>query len=259
MLTWNQYKKLNENRNLSESVVQRKYQVYLSEIQLNEFLSRNEINQPTTPSVSGAGNFRIECNPNRGIGMYLSLDTESELGFLKVLLRMEYQGDDEVGQPTYGYTLVGGFARATLNYDYGVGKWKFTLTADNTDVYYSDTLISSNWDGTASPGTPAAGFTTCGYPELPVYCIDTGDLLVQPGPTWLDSQDENTEVPPIWAGFALTFVWLPVLVPGGPNGWYLFNEESEGGVEGGSINELPLGEVPLGEGSVRVSEGACEF
>ena len=41
MLTWNQYKKLNENRNLSESVVQRKYQVYLSEIQLNKFLSRN--------------------------------------------------------------------------------------------------------------------------------------------------------------------------------------------------------------------------
>jgi len=201
---------------------------------------------------------RLECDPAKGIGMYLSLDTESELGFLKVLIRMEYQGDDDGGKPTYGYTLVGGFAGATLNYDYGVGKWKFTLTADVTDVYYSDTLISSNWDGTPSPGTPGAGFTTCGYPELPVYCIDAGETgLIQPGPTWFESQDENTEVPPVWAGFALTFIWLPVLVPGGPDGWYLFSEESEGGVEGGSINELPLGEVPLGEGSVTVSEGAC--
>jgi hypothetical protein len=202
----------------------------------------------------------INCPPESGIGMYLSLDTESDLGFLKVLIRMEYQGDDEFGKPTYGYTLVGGYAGATLNYDYDVNKWKFVLTADNTDVYYSDTLISSNWDGTASPGTPSAGFTTCGYPILPVYCIDAGETgLVQPGPAWFESQDENTEVPPIWAGFALTFIWLPVLVPGGPDGWYLFNEESEGGVEGGSINELPLGEVPLGEGSVTVSAGACEF
>jgi hypothetical protein len=39
MLTWNQYKKLNENGNLGESVVQKKYQVYLSEIQLNEYLN----------------------------------------------------------------------------------------------------------------------------------------------------------------------------------------------------------------------------
>ena len=39
MLTWNQYKKLNENRNLNEDVVQKKYQVYLSEIQLNEYLN----------------------------------------------------------------------------------------------------------------------------------------------------------------------------------------------------------------------------
>jgi len=39
MLTWNQYKKLNENRNLSESVVQQKYQVYLSQIHLNEYFA----------------------------------------------------------------------------------------------------------------------------------------------------------------------------------------------------------------------------
>jgi len=220
---------------------------------LNEQARNRQSLTPIVPSSGGNG-----CNPESGIGMYLSLDTESDLGFLKVLIRMEYQGDDEFGKPTYGYTLVGGYASATLNYDYGVGKWKFVLIADNEDVYYSDTLISSNWDGTASPETPSAGFTTCGYPILPAYCIDTGDLLVQPGPTWLDSQDENTEVPPIWAGFVLTFVWLPLLAPGN-DGWYLFTEESEGGVLGGSINELPIGEVPLGDGSVTVSEGACEF
>ena len=207
-------------------------------------------------AVGGSGGLR--CEPSKGIGMYLTLDTESPLGVIKVLIRMEYQGDDEAGQPTYGYTLVGGYAGATLNYDYGVGKWKFVLIADIEDVYYSDTLISSNWDGTASPETPAAGFTTCGYPELPVYCIGAGETgLVQPAPTWFDSQDENTEVPPIWSGFALTFFWLPVL--GGPDGWYLVNDETQGGVLGGSINELPLGEVTLGEGSVTVSTGACEF
>jgi hypothetical protein len=199
---------------------------------------------------------QLECDPSKGIGMYLILDTGEGLGVIKVLIRMEYKGDDEVGQPTYGYTLISTGAGATLNYDYEIGKWKFALTADNTDVFYSDTLISSNWDGTASPGSPAAGFTTCGYPELPVYCIDTEVGLVQPGPTWLDSQDENTEVPPIWAGFVLTFLWLPLLSPGN-DGWYLFSEEAEGGVPGGSINELPIGEVQLGEGSVTVSEGAC--
>ena len=214
-----------------------------------------------TGGAAGGGGapsgYPIECDPSKGIGMYLTLDAGA-FGVIKVLIRMEYQGDDEAGQPTYGYTIVGGVSGATLNYDYGVGKWKFALIAGNTDIYYSDTLISSNWDGTASPETPAAGFTTCGYPELPVYCIDTGDLLVQPAPTWLDSQDENTETPPIWAGFVLTFVWLPLLSPGN-DGWYLFNDETEGGVEGGSINSLPLGEVPLGEGSVTVSAGACEF
>jgi hypothetical protein len=203
---------------------------------------------------------RLECEPAKGIGMYLSVDTESPLGVIKVLIRMEYQGDDEVGQPTYGYTLISTGAGATLNYDYEIGKWKFTLIFDGTNVFYSDTLISSNWgDGTASPGSPTAGFTTCGYPELPVYCIDAGETgLVQPAPTWLESQDENTEVPPIWAGFVLTFIWLPALIPGGPDGWFLNAGEEEGGVEGGSINELPIGEVPLGgSGSVTVSEGAC--
>jgi len=200
---------------------------------------------------------RLECDPAKGIGMYLSVDTESPLGVIKVLIRMEYQGDDEVGQPTYGYTLTSTGAGATLNYDYEMGKWKFTLIADITDVYYSDTLISSNWDGTPSPGSPTAGFTTCGYRELPVYCIDAGETgLVQPAPTWFESQDENTEVPPIWSGFALTFIWAPAL--GGEDGWYLFAGEEQGVVEGGSINELPLGEVALSGGNyVTVSEGAC--
>jgi len=198
------------------------------------------------------------CDPSKGIGMYLILDTESPLGVIKVLIRMEYQGDDEVGQPTYGYTLTSTGAGATLNYDYEIGKWKFSLIADGTDVYYSDTLISSNWDGTPSPGTPVVGFTTCGYRELPVYCIDAGETgLVQPAPTWLESQDENTEVPPMWSGFALTFIWGPAL--GGEDGWFLSADDQQGFVDGGSINELPLGEVPLGEGSVTVSEGACEF
>ena len=50
MYTWNQYKSLNENRNLNENVVQRKYQIYLGKLELEEFL-RNPIGggdvQPT--------------------------------------------------------------------------------------------------------------------------------------------------------------------------------------------------------------------
>ena len=248
MLTWNQYKKLNENRNLNEAVVQQKYQVYLSQIELNEYLS----------NVGGAGNFRIECNPNNGIGMYLTLDAGEVLGVIKGLLRMEYQGDDEAGQPTYAATILSVGGSATLNYDYGVGKWKFMIIGStNTDVYYSDTLISSNWVGTASDGFPTASFTTCGYREFPVYCVNNDGFLVQPLPAWLDSQNVNTEVPQAWTGFVLTFIWLPAI--GGDDGWYLFTAEAEGGVLGGSVNELPIGEVPLGEGSVTVSEGACAF
>lgn len=38
MLSWNQYKKLNENRNLNENVILKKYQIYLGNFQLREFL-----------------------------------------------------------------------------------------------------------------------------------------------------------------------------------------------------------------------------
>ena len=224
---------------------------------LNEQARNRQSLTPIVPSGSGGSG----CNPASGIGMYIIIDTEGPLGILKSLARMEYQGVDEGGKPTYAATLTSTGANGTLNYDYEVGKWKFALIADATDVYYSDTLISSDWDGTASPGAPAVEFTTCGYPELPVYCIDTGETgLVQPLPTWFESQDENTEAPSIWAGFGLiTFIWLPAFIIGGPDGWFLSAGEEEGLIPGGSINELPLGEIPLGEGSVTISAGACDF
>jgi hypothetical protein len=216
-------------------------------------------NRRSSPSATFApGSISSGCKPEKGIGMYLTINIEDGFGVIKALVRMEYQGDDEGGKPTYGYTLIGGFAGATLNYDYGVGKWKFTLFDDVvTDEYYSDTLISSNWDGVPSPDTPAAGFTTCGYRELPTYCIDSELGLIQPLPTWFESQDENTEVPPIWSGFLLIFIWFPEL--GGPDGWFLSVGEEEDLIPGGSINELPLGEIPIGDGSVTVSAGPCEF
>ena len=38
MYTWNQYKTLNENRNLNENVILKKYQIYLGKLELEEFL-----------------------------------------------------------------------------------------------------------------------------------------------------------------------------------------------------------------------------
>ena len=48
MYSWNQYKSLNENRNLNENLVMKKYQIYLGNFELLEFL-KNPIggsNQP---------------------------------------------------------------------------------------------------------------------------------------------------------------------------------------------------------------------
>ena len=38
MLSWNEYKRLNENRTLNENVVLKKYQIYLGNFHLQEFL-----------------------------------------------------------------------------------------------------------------------------------------------------------------------------------------------------------------------------
>jgi len=48
MYTWNQYKSLNENRNLNENVVQKKYQIYLGKLELEEFI-RNPIGGSSLP------------------------------------------------------------------------------------------------------------------------------------------------------------------------------------------------------------------
>ena len=48
MYTWNQYKRLNENRNLNKNVVQKKYQIYLGKLELEEFL-RNPIGGSSLP------------------------------------------------------------------------------------------------------------------------------------------------------------------------------------------------------------------
>ena len=48
MYTWNQYKSLNEKRTLNENVVQKKYQIYLGKLELEEFL-RNPIGGSSLP------------------------------------------------------------------------------------------------------------------------------------------------------------------------------------------------------------------
>ena len=199
------------------------------------------------------------CDTSNGIGMYLTIDTGTPppggLGVLTPLVRMEYQGDDGFGKPTYGYTIFSG-GTTLMNYDYGLSKWEFVLSADTSDVYYSDTLVSSSWSGTPSPDFPGVSATTCGYPDLSEYCIETDGTLFQLLPTWTQTQT-TTEVPTIWTAFVLNFIWGPIL--GAPDGWYISTDTDEGFVSGGTINELPLGEITLNSGStVTVYEGACD-
>ena len=232
---------------------------------LSEQVKDRSAISPPIPSAAGAsGSGGNGCDPSKGIGMYLTFDfgEGNPFGLLKSLARMEYQGVDEGGKPTYEFSFEPGKVAASLNYDYGLSKWKFTFTTDGSIDYYSDALIGSNWT-TDTPGSPIVRvLSECGYPELPVYCMDvseispTGDLgLVGPIPTWLEDQSV-TEAPILWNGVSAFFVWLPVL--GGPDGWFLSAGEEEGGVLGGSVNELPLGEIPLSGGSsITVSAGSC--
>jgi len=223
---------------------------------LNEQARNRQSLTPIVPSSGDGG-----CNPASGIGMYLTLDfgEGSPLGILKSLIRMEYQGVDEGGKPMYAATLIPEVFSATLNYNYSVSKWKFTINADVPVVYHSDSLIGSNWTTDTPDSTLVGLLSECGYRELPVYCIDAGELgLIQPLPTWREDQSV-AETPPIWNGFGVIAIWLPAL--GGPDGW-LFGGEGLGEalVPGGSVNELPLGEIPfIGGGSVTVSAGACDF
>lgn len=257
---------MNDRQKILEQLRQQSVQAR-AQVLSEQVKDRSAISPPIPSAAGASGSGGSGCDPERGIGVYITFDFGEDNPFgslLKSLGRMEYQGVDEGGKPTYAATLIPETFGVTLNYNYSVSKWEFTFIADDDFVYHSDALIGSNW--TAINGSSAISriSTECGYPELPVYCIDTsgisptGDIgLVQPLPTWIGDQSV-AEAPPIWNGVALTFIWLPAL--GGPDGWFLTAGEEEGGVLGGSINSLPLGEVPLGgSGSVTVSAGACEF
>jgi len=205
---------------------------------LNEQARNRRSLTPIVPSSGGNG-----CNPASGIGMYLTFDIEGiPFGPLKSLARMEYQGVDEGGKPTYASTLIPEQGEFTLSYDYGVGKWKFIISSIPNSPYYSDTLIGSNWiQSNPQQGNPTI-LSECGYRELPVYCIDAGELgLVQPFPTWPGSQSV-TEVPLVWFGFDVSAIWIPLIEPGN-DGWFFPVGEEEGVVRGCSVNELPWGEV----------------
>jgi hypothetical protein len=77
MLTWNQYKNLNENRNLNENVVLKKYQIYLGNFHLQEFL-KNPIGggdvQPT-PTIPTETFFLLQEN-----GDYILQENNDKIG-----------------------------------------------------------------------------------------------------------------------------------------------------------------------------------
>jgi hypothetical protein len=227
--------------------------------QLNEYIQVLYDAMINNGYESGSGSIQLQFNAtpdgtynNNSIGMYLTLDSGG-LGIVILLARMYYNGDDEYGQPTYLYFLSN-VTTLTLSYDYGVSSWKFTI---NTDVYYSDTLISSDWDGTASPETPSPFYTTFDYQDLSYYCaVDSvASISASVVPTWQDGQDVDTEVPPIWLG-GLNFIWGTLF--GAGDGWYIATDEDEGFITSGvTINELPTGSITLNNSTIYNSEGLC--
>jgi hypothetical protein len=73
MYSWNQYKNLNENRNLNESVVLKKYHIYLGKLQLEEFL-KNPIDGGDVQIVEAETFFLLQEN-----GDYLLQENNSKI------------------------------------------------------------------------------------------------------------------------------------------------------------------------------------
>lgn len=210
---------------------------------------------------SGEGSIQLQFNAtpdntytnNPSIGLYASSDG-GDLGILTILIRLRYDGDDTYGNPTYSYYFTNS-AFYTLSYDYGVGSWKLDA---NGDIYYSATLISSDWDGTASPDEPTAEYTTFDYQDLPYYCASDGSFSTSPLPIWTDGQDVDTDPPNIWLGSGVTFIWGEVLGAGA--GWYIQTDTDEGFLTSGvTIDELPTGELTLNSSTIYNSEGLCSI
>lgn len=210
---------------------------------------------------SGEGSIQLQFNAtpdntytnNPSIGLYASLDAGG-LGILNILIRLIYDGDDEYGNPTYTYSIDGS-ASYTISYDYGVGSWKLDAGGD---VYYSATLISSDWDGTPSPDEPTAEYTTFDYQDLPYYCTSIGSSSTSVLPIWTDGQDVDTAPPQIWLGSGVTFFWGTLF--GAGDGWYITTDTDEGFISSGvTINELPTGELTLNSSTIYNSEGLCSI
>jgi hypothetical protein len=253
-------KMINENAN-SQEVLTDGSNINLG--QLNEYIQLLYRSMINNGNESGSGSIQLQFNAtpdgtynNTSIGMYQIFDT-GDLGNIIILIRLYYNGDDEYGQPTYLYVINSGVS-ATLSYDYGVSSWKFNFIGPSIDdVYYSNNLISSDWDGTPSPDTPSPLYTTFDYQDLPYYCAVDSSERASVLPTWLEGQDVDTEVPPIWfGGGVINFLWGTLL--GAGDGWYITTDSDEGFITSGvTINELPTGSITLNNSTIYNSEGLC--
>ena len=211
--------------------------------------------------VGGGGSNYRECDPSKGIGLYVNAideDTGEPTG-LKYLGRLDYIGDINF-RPAYRIDLISpeGFP-ITIHWDSTIDKWRQTSVVEG-DTYFwlSDSLISSNWvaqqEAAGEEGSgQATDFTTCGYPELDRWCVEVDNIggtvyNINAAPGW--NNIETTETPNFWSFVVGFYMW-----DSDNSEWMIFTSFGDPTTAGDDINVLP--EVTIGGVTITPSLGAC--
>jgi len=209
------------------------------------------------------------CPPENGIGLYVRQAIEGGL-FLYILIRL----DSRNGSNSYSSVFSPNYSiNYYLDYNSSLKKWETGIEDSNGTIKLGDSsnLVSSNWGNSVFEGVEAFS-TTCGYPNLPNYCVEVPNVD-EPG-----APDQKINVSPLyfieinpnepvgWWGLFAGFIsyWAPIA--GAPDdGWVIQYDNYSAFLPGGSIDSLPLGEITLTiEGgsdtlSVNISEGVCSL
>ena len=204
------------------------------------------------------------CSPENGIGMYLRQSAGEEI-YLYTLVRL----DSINGSNSYSSVFSPNYLiNYYLDYNSSLNKWETLF--EGTKLGDSSNLVSSDWSNSVVEGVEAF-LTTCGYPNLPNYCVEVPNLDDPGEPNYLiNSQplyfmEINPNEPVGWWGLFAGFIsyWAPVA--GAPDdGWIIQYDDYSTFISGGSMNSLPTGtftlsseEDPNDTTSITISEGVC--
>lgn len=202
------------------------------------------------------------CPPENGIGVYINFADEDtgEPSTTKFLARLDHTGGNEI---TYNFTILDPDPKFDIYWNSNLNQWEFTFSADgDSPSWTSNSLISSNW-GAQQPIEDSyliVESTTCGYPELDRWCIQTtvdfgeGEqiLNLNASPVW--NEIEVTEEPNGWFFYLGFYIWVEE-----SNQWVI-SVFGETFAVGGTRDILPsavVDTVAVGEITFTPSLGVC--